>query len=152
MGALKPDFDEFSALASGDVTHVPVYRELLADTLTPVSAYQRLTAGGGASEHSFLLESVEGGEFVGRYSFLGVAPKMIVSGRGHSAEVTGPDGATLPGYEARSCVPLRGDRLDHPVAWTTATRAPCDRPVCLCFVWESARLFSWSAATSTIKA
>jgi len=96
LGALKPDFDEFEALASGDVTHVPVYRELLADTLTPVSAYQRLTAGGpGGNGHSFLLESVEGGEFVGRYSFLGSAPKVVVSGRSGGTEMTGRDGSVV---------------------------------------------------------
>ena len=113
MGALKPDFDEFSTLASGDVTHVPVYRELLADTLTPVSAYQRLTAGGGASEHSFLLESVEGGEFVGRYSFLGAAPKMIVSGSGEGAEMTGPDGSVVRSEELDPLSALEGALLHY---------------------------------------
>src|SRR6476469_4527223 len=49
---------------------VPVYRTLLSDSLTPVSAFQKL--GGG--EWSFLLESVVGGERVGRYSFLGAEP------------------------------------------------------------------------------
>ncbi|MBN1563379.1 MAG: anthranilate synthase component I, partial [Anaerolineae bacterium] len=51
---------------------VPVYRKLLADLETPVSVYLKLAQ---VSESSFLLESVEGGEQVGRYSFLGVNPK-----------------------------------------------------------------------------
>lgn len=54
---------------------VPVYRTLLADLETPVSVYLKLTQSG---QYSFLLESVEGGEQVGRYSFLGVNPKGAV--------------------------------------------------------------------------
>jgi anthranilate synthase component 1 len=54
---------------------VPVYRTLLADLETPVSVYLKLADAGS---HSFLLESVEGGEQVGRYSFLGVNPKGVL--------------------------------------------------------------------------
>lgn len=57
---------------------VPVYRTLLADLETPVSVYIKLSQMG---EVSFLLESVEGGEQVGRYSFLGVNPKGVISVR-----------------------------------------------------------------------
>jgi anthranilate synthase component I len=56
--------------------HVPVYRTLLADLETPVSVYLKLAQAG---QPSFLLESVEGGEHVGRYSFLGVNPKGVIS-------------------------------------------------------------------------
>lgn len=55
---------------------VPVYRTLLADLETPMSVYLKLAQTGA---YSFLLESVEGGEQVGRYSFLGVNPKGIVT-------------------------------------------------------------------------
>jgi anthranilate synthase component 1 len=55
---------------------VPVYRTLLADLETPVSVYLKLAQ---VSEASFLLESVEGGEQVGRYSFLGVNPKGMLT-------------------------------------------------------------------------
>jgi anthranilate synthase component 1 len=55
---------------------VPVYRTLLADLETPVSVYMKLAQSGDVS---FLLESVEGGERVGRYSFLGVNPKGVIS-------------------------------------------------------------------------
>jgi anthranilate synthase component I len=55
---------------------VPVYRRLLADLETPVSVYMKLAQMG---KYSFLLESVEGGEQVGRYSFLGVNPKGVIS-------------------------------------------------------------------------
>jgi anthranilate synthase component 1 len=52
---------------------VPVWRRLLGDRLTPVSAFHLLT-GGDTADHAFLLESVVGGEHIGRYSFLGVDP------------------------------------------------------------------------------
>jgi len=55
---------------------VPVYRTLLADLETPVSVYLKLTQDGQAA---FLLESVEGGEQVGRYSFIGVNPRGIIT-------------------------------------------------------------------------
>jgi anthranilate synthase component 1 len=57
---------------------VPVYRRLLADLETPVSVFLKLSQTGNVS---FLLESVEGGEHVGRYSFLGVNPKGVVTVR-----------------------------------------------------------------------
>ena len=55
---------------------VPVYRTLLADLETPVSVYLKLTQSGQAA---FLLESVEGGEQVGRYSFIGVNPRGMIT-------------------------------------------------------------------------
>ena len=74
---LSPSPEEFSRLTSqGNI--IPVYREVLADTETPVSAYLKLRREGG---HSFLLESVEGGERAGRYSFLGVRPISIFRSR-----------------------------------------------------------------------
>ncbi|OWK45253.1 anthranilate synthase component I [Fimbriiglobus ruber] len=65
----RPSFDQFAELARSH-TVVPVYRQLVADALTPVSAYNRVRGGGWA----FLFESVVGGERVGRYSFLGAGP------------------------------------------------------------------------------
>jgi len=62
---------------------VPVFRDILADTDTPVSAFMKIDNGGDA----FLLESVEGGEKWGRYSFLGVGPRMVVRGSGKTVEV-----------------------------------------------------------------
>ncbi|HET6612911.1 MAG TPA: anthranilate synthase component I [Kofleriaceae bacterium] len=61
---------------------LPVYREILADGLTPVSAYAAL----GKDDHSFLLESVVGGEKWAAYSFIGVAPRAVIrvsSGEAH---------------------------------------------------------------------
>ena len=54
---------------------VPVYREIKADLETPVSAFLKMARGG----YSFLLESVEGGEHLARYSFLGTEPSLVIS-------------------------------------------------------------------------
>lgn len=68
---------------------VPVFRDILADTDTPVSAFMKIDAGGDA----FLLESVEGGEKWGRYSFLGASARKVVRSSGRSIEVV-EDGRT----------------------------------------------------------
>src|SRR5436309_455357 len=65
----RPSFAEFAALAPG-ASLVPVYRQLVGDTLTPVSAFCKIQEEGP----SFLFESVVGGERLGRYSFLGSGP------------------------------------------------------------------------------
>src|SRR5919206_4662272 len=84
MIGLQPStFEEFeSEAARGNV--VPVVRTVLADLQTPVSAFMRVE--GGAS-HAFLLESVEGGERIARYSFIGAGPEMVVRGRGGTTYV-----------------------------------------------------------------
>ena len=64
-----PAFEEFAELARGH-TVVPVYRQLVGDALTPVSAFCKIQEG----EWAFLFESVVGGERLGRYSFLGSGP------------------------------------------------------------------------------
>jgi anthranilate synthase component 1 len=82
----RPDFESFCRLAN-EYTMIPVYRQLLSDTLTPVNAYARL----GAGDWSFLFESVIGGEKVGRYSFLGGWPFLRFEAYGHSVRVHEPD-------------------------------------------------------------
>src|ERR1041385_8550864 len=78
-----PSREEFVAAAMrGNL--IPVYRELLADADTPVSAYAALCAG----DHSFLLESVIGGATWAAYSFVGVAPRAVVQWRVGIANVT----------------------------------------------------------------
>ena len=72
-----PVFDQFKKLAEhGNL--IPVYKEILADIDTPVSALMKLSA----KSHVFLLESVEGGEKWGRYTFLGSDPRSIFTVRG----------------------------------------------------------------------
>src|SRR5215212_11176223 len=71
-------FDDFLREARrGNV--VPVVRSVLADLQTPVGAFLRVAAG---APYAFLLESIEGGERVARYSFLGANPETVVRGRG----------------------------------------------------------------------
>jgi anthranilate synthase component 1 len=70
-------FDEFKDLARRG-TFVPVCKEIVADLLTPVSAFLKIAEH---SDYAFLLESVEGGEHVGRYSFLGKDPFLILRAR-----------------------------------------------------------------------
>src|SRR6059036_3283346 len=70
---ITPSKDEFLKLAEqGNL--IPVYAEILADAETPVSAYQKLRKTGP----SFLLESVEGGEHLGRYSFVGSGARELI--------------------------------------------------------------------------
>lgn len=77
-----PGFDEFSALA-GKARVVPIYREIVADLETPISVFIKL-AGKGPG---YLLESVEGGDKVARYSFIGVEPFLTIEVRGGRAFV-----------------------------------------------------------------
>lgn len=63
---------------------IPVYKEILGDMETPVSAYLRLSKG---SKYSFLLESVEGQEKVARYSFIARAPQLVVRSKGKDARI-----------------------------------------------------------------
>ena len=90
---------------------VPVVRERLADLETPVSAFAKLRALGGA----FLLESVEGGERMGRYSFIGVMPRATLSFR---------DGVAAISEAGRE----RSLAYDDPLAVLRAELAGFDRP------------------------
>ncbi len=75
---------------------IPVWKEFLADQETPVLAYERLrTALGGKdrSAHTFLLESVEGGEHVARYSFIGGEPRAVFRAWGRRVEIKEVGGA-----------------------------------------------------------
>ena len=71
-------FDEFVDLARRG-TFVPVVKEIIADLLTPVSAFLKIAEH---SDYAFLFESVEGGERVARYSFLGKDPFLVLRQRG----------------------------------------------------------------------
>jgi len=82
-----PDLDEFTRRAdsSGSAPLMPVYRQLVSDTLTPVSAFCRI----GTCESAFLFESVVGGERVGRFSFVGSDPFLRIEAHGNGVTVTG---------------------------------------------------------------
>ncbi len=87
MSRHHPNLETFARLAR-QAPWVPVYRRLLGDTLTPVSAFHKIDAGPCAC----LFESVVGGEKVGRYSFLAADPFMQIEARGHHLVVTSADG------------------------------------------------------------
>ena len=72
--AYQPSLEEARALA-GKGNLLPVFKEVTADLETPVSAYLKVARG----QHSFLLESVEGGERLARYSFIGTEPYRVLS-------------------------------------------------------------------------
>ncbi len=78
---IRPDYKEFSRLA-WESTLVPVVKSVMADLLTPVSAFLAISRG---EKHAFLLESIERGEQIGRYTFLGAHPYMQL--RTHGDEV-----------------------------------------------------------------
>ncbi|MGB7136072.1 MAG: anthranilate synthase component I, partial [Acidobacteriaceae bacterium] len=91
MRPSHPARAEFLRLAR---THslVPLYRTLTADLETPVSAFLRLTSSPGrraaAEAECFLLESVEGGEHLGRYTYIGIGPSRRIVSHGDQIEVT----------------------------------------------------------------
>lgn len=97
-------FEEFKTLSRGGNV-IPVHERLSADTETPVSLYRKIR---NESRYSFLLESVEGGEHLARYSFLGFNPfmKFEIRGTSFSVEAFHDDVKVLPGL-------VRSD--DHPL-------------------------------------
>ncbi len=77
-----PDIKTFTTLATkGNL--IPVYREIMADMDTPVTAFKKIDDGA----YSFLLESIEGGEKWGRYTFLGASPAVVIRSRGELVEI-----------------------------------------------------------------
>lgn len=89
---IRPTRDEFRSLAAGH-TVVPVWRELLADLITPVAAFARLTEG---DEPGFLLESVEHGERWSRWSFVGRRPAATLVARGRQVVAEGALAVDIP--------------------------------------------------------
>jgi len=102
-----PEFATFQTLAS-TADYVPVYRRVLSDVLTPVTAFHKIDD----SQAACLFESVVGGEKVGRYSFLAAEPFKLFESYGHRIEIT----------DCRR--PDDGERLDHPVRRTSTSDNP----------------------------
>ncbi len=84
-----PPEDDFAEYAQ-QARFVPVFRQLTSDSLTPVTAWQRLNEG----DWSFLFESVVGGEKIGRYSFVGSRPFLTMTARGQRVQLLHHDGST----------------------------------------------------------
>jgi anthranilate synthase component I len=102
-GMKLTSFDEFKELARRG-TFVPVCKEIVADLLTPVSAFLKVAEN---ADYAFLLESVEGGEHVGRYSFLGKDPFLILRA-GSDGQTTIERGGVVTGSERPFIETLRG--------------------------------------------
>jgi anthranilate synthase component 1 len=100
----RPSRERFGELARSHRA-VPVVRELTADTVTPTGMLLRLARAG---RHPFLLESVEGGERVARWSFAGADPARIVAVRGGKAFVDGVESASSSLEALRDAVAVRG--------------------------------------------
>jgi anthranilate synthase component 1 len=77
---------EFKSLASQGYNRIPLMAEAFADLETPLSLYLKLAHGRGDGAHSFLLESVVGGERFGRYSFIGLPARTLLRASGFGAE------------------------------------------------------------------
>ena len=82
-GMCTPSLEEVKKLAS-EGNLIPVWREVVADLETPVSAFLKVSRG----NYSFLLESVEGGQRTARYSFIGTEPDKIITS--NQNDKTGP--------------------------------------------------------------
>jgi anthranilate synthase component I len=94
-----PSLEDFNRLAS-EYPVVPVWREVVADVETPVSAFLKVSSPGGVDRrHAFLLESVEGGERWGRYSFIGLDPFLVMTSRDGAVSWEG-----APPEEAKAAV------------------------------------------------
>jgi len=110
----KPEF--LSRTRGGNL--IPVSCELSADLETPISTFMKVRGGGDA----FLLESVEGGERIGRYSFIGSRPMMTIVSRGEQVEIR--EGSSGDGAES-----LRVERQTADVLEVTRNILHRHRPV-----------------------
>lgn len=115
-----PRLEEVTEMARyGNV--VPVYREIVADMETPVSAFLKVSRG----DYAFLLESVEGGQRLARYSFIGTEPQKLIISAGHEKQETLQRiKEELSGYKpvpVRGLPPLCGGAIGY-LAYEAATR------------------------------
>jgi anthranilate synthase component 1 len=108
---------EFKSLSAQGYNRIPLIAEAFADLETPLSLYLKLAYAGGGGKHSFLLESVVGGERFGRYSFIGLPARTWLRASGFCTEVV-TDGKVvetakgnpldfIAGYQKRFKVALR---------------------------------------------
>jgi anthranilate synthase component 1 len=103
---IRPDFREFQRLAKqGNL--IPLYEVLSADLLTPVSAYLRIAQG---ARYSFLLESIEGGEKIARYTFAGAHPEEVFRFNAGACVMESPDRIV---WEERDPVSFLRERVER---------------------------------------
>jgi len=104
---LIPNYRSFLEL-SRNATLIPVAKTLSADLLTPVGAFLSIAA---RQKYAFLLESVEGGEKIGRYTFLGAQPRTVITARGQ--ELTISEGSKVRKHQGSVIELLRGQLRQH---------------------------------------
>lgn len=107
ISMLVPDLKEFSRLAQ-QATVIPVARTVSADLRTPVSAFLSIAAN---EPNAFILESVEGGEKIGRYTFVGARPYMVL--RAHGRRLTLERGNKKQEMEGSVFQTLNGLLTEH---------------------------------------
>jgi anthranilate synthase component 1 len=114
---ITPSLDEFLKLADqGNL--IPVTTRILADIETPLSAYRKIRGQG----ESFLFESVEGGEHLGRYSFVGCNPRAVIKQTGNKIEVI-EGGKVMDAFEIDRRAALRVAALS-PASATPESQSP----------------------------
>jgi len=149
---LEPSPSEF-ARPHGHATVVPVSCELLADLDTPISAYMKLRD----LPSSFLLESVEGGAPVARFSVLGGDPRLVLESDGRDVRVTTAAGTTVAIWPVTEQSPGRTSPPSSAASSATSATTPSasgsgcptDRPMtsaCRCSGWGS--WTPWSSSTT----
>jgi len=89
---------EFKSLSAQGYNRIPLIAEAFADLETPLSLYLKLAYASGGGKHSFLLESVVGGERFGRYSFIGLPARTLLRASGFRTDVV-TDGAVVEVHE-----------------------------------------------------
>ena len=124
---------EFKSLAAQGYNRIPLIAEAFADLETPLSLYLKLAGG---QRHSFLLESVVGGERFGRYSFIGLPARTLLRASGWRTEVRAPT--------ARSSRRTRAIRSTSSPPTSSASRSRCG-PGC------RASAAGWPATSATTR-
>ena len=88
---IKPSYDEVLNLKD-NYSVIPIYKEIYADVVTPITLLRKIA---GISDKYFLLESIEGGEKWGRYSFIGFNPKARLAYKNGTLTITGEGEKTV---------------------------------------------------------
>ena len=116
---------EFKSLASQGYNRIPLMTEAFADLETPLSLYLKLACAQGGGRHSFLLESVVGGERFGRYSFIGLPARTVVraSGFGDAARTEVVTDGQVVEQLAQSLLYTTADKAEGAAAFL-GKRAP----------------------------
>lgn len=126
--AVLISFEQFQRHAAEGHTRIPVVREVLSDLDTPLSVYLKLAD----APHTYLFESVEGGERFGRYSIIGLPARRVISFRGHTLEIREgencwrPAKSPIPSPKSKPCAPrtrYRGWKACRasPAAWSAGS-------------------------------